>query len=71
MTTFTIPNEQLPEFMQKDNSSKPAYYIFDKDETGQLKRIGAAFAHKKGKGLNIVINERRLVAFPPKENNEA
>ena len=50
---------------------KPAFYIFKQDEEGNNQRIGAAFAHKKGKGLNIVINEQRLVAFPPKENNEA
>jgi hypothetical protein len=51
--------------------AKPAFYIFTKDEEGNNQRIGAAFAHKKGKGLNIVINELRLVAFPPKENNQA
>ena len=51
--------------------AKPTFYIFAKDEEGNNQRIGAAFAHKKGKGLNIIINEMRLVAFPPKENNEA
>lgn len=51
--------------------TKPAFYIFTKDEEGNSQRIGAAFAHKKGKGLNIVINEMRLVAFPPKDSTEA
>lgn len=50
---------------------RPAFYIFTKDEEGNNQRIGAAFAHKKGKGLNIIINDLRLVAFPPKENTEA
>jgi hypothetical protein len=50
---------------------KPAFYIFTKDEEGNNQRIGAAFAHKRGKGLNIHINDLRLVAFPPKENTEA
>ena len=47
----------------------PAFYIFDTVETDgkkENKRIGAAFAHKKGKGFNLVINGKRYAAFPPK-----
>jgi hypothetical protein len=68
---FTIPYEDLPDFMKKDKNPKPSYYIFAKDAEGNNQRIGAAFAHKKGKGLSIVINGQRYAAFPPKKNNEA
>ena len=47
----------------------PAFYIFDTVETNgkkENKRIGAAFAHKKGNGFNLVINGKRYAAFPPK-----
>lgn len=47
---------------------KPAFYIFLTDEEGNNQRVGAAFFHKKGKGMNIVINDMRLVAFPPNPN---
>ena len=46
-----------------------AYYIFDtveNDGKKETKRIGAAFAHKKGKGFNLVIDGKRYSAFPPK-----
>ena len=42
----------------------PAFYIFDTVETNgkkENKRIGAAFAHKKGNGFNLVINGTRLL----------
>lgn len=45
---------------------KPAFYIFAKDQDGNSQRIGAAFRHKKGNGLNIIIGEARYTAFPPK-----
>jgi len=47
----------------------PAFYIFDTVETDgqkEYKRIGAAFAHKKGNGFNVIINGKRFAAFPPK-----
>jgi hypothetical protein len=48
---------------------KPAFYIFitvEKDGKTESKRVGAAFAHKKGNGLNVLIDGRRYAAFPPK-----
>ena len=47
-------------------TSKPAFYIFERDKDGNTQRVGAAFNHAKGKGLNIVIGDRRYVAYPPK-----
>ncbi len=47
----------------------PAFYIFDTVETGgkkENKRVGAAFAHKKGTGYSFLINGKRYAAFPPK-----
>ena len=47
----------------------PAFYIFETveiDGKKENKRIGAAFAHKKGSGFNILINGKRYSAFPPK-----
>lgn len=56
--------------MTTENKSKPAFYIFAKSENGENKRIGAAFKHNKGNGLNIVINGVRYTAFPPKDKGE-
>ena len=47
----------------------PAFYIFETIEAGgkkENKRIGAAFAHKKGNGYSFLINGKRYAAFPPK-----
>lgn len=47
----------------------PAFYIFETTEAGgkkENKRIGAAFTHKKGKGLTLLVNGKRYAAFPPK-----
>ncbi len=47
----------------------PAFYIFDTVESGgkkENKRVGAAFAHSKGNGFNVIINGKRYSAFPPK-----
>lgn len=47
----------------------PAFYIFDTVETNgekENKRVGAAFAHKKGNGYSFLINGKRYAAFPPK-----
>lgn len=50
---------------------KPLFYIFDKDETGVSQRFGAVFAHQKGKGVNIVLNGMRFIAFPPTDQSAA
>ena len=47
----------------------PAFYIFDTVESNgkkENKRVGAAFAHKKGTGFSLLINGKRYAAFPPK-----
>jgi hypothetical protein len=47
----------------------PAFYIFDTveiDGKKQNNRIGVAFAHTTGAGLNLLINGKRYAAFPPK-----
>jgi hypothetical protein len=47
----------------------PAFYIFDTIESNGMKenkRVGAAFAHKKGTGYSFLINGKRYAAFPPK-----
>lgn len=52
----------------------PAFYIFDTVETDgkkENKRVGAAFAHKKGTGFNFLINGKRYAAFPPKPKTAA
>jgi hypothetical protein len=54
--------------MTTEKENKPAFYIFAEGENG--KRVGAAFAHQKGNGLNIVIAETRYVAFPPRRKTE-
>ena len=52
----------------------PAFYIFDTVESGgkkENKRVGAAFAHKKGTGYSFLINGKRYAAFPPKTKTAA
>jgi hypothetical protein len=47
----------------------PAFYIFDTVESDgkkENKRVGAAYAHKKGTGYSFLINGKRYAAFPPK-----
>ena len=45
----------------------PSYYIFENAADGQPgKPVGAAFAHKNGKGVTLLINGKRYAAFPPK-----
>ena len=51
-----------------------AFYIFDTVETDgkkENKRVGAAFAHKKGTGYSFLINGKRYAAFPPKVKTAA
>lgn len=52
----------------------PAFYIFDTVESDgkkENKRVGAAFAHKKGNGYSFLINGKRYAAFPPKAKTTA
>ena len=46
----------------------PSFYIFENAADGQKagKPVGAAFAHKNGKGVTLLINGKRYSAFPPK-----
>ena len=44
----------------------PSFYIFDETAPKGGKPAGAAFAHKSGKGLTLLINGKRYAAFPPK-----
>lgn len=46
----------------------PDFYIFENAAEGQQggKPGGAGFAHKKGKGVTLLINGKRHAAFPPK-----
>ena len=44
----------------------PSFYIFDEAAPKGGKPAGAAFAHKKGKGLTLLINGKRYAAYPPK-----
>jgi hypothetical protein len=47
----------------------PAFYIFDTVETDgkqENKRVGAAFAHKKGNGFTFLVAGKRYAAFPPR-----
>ncbi len=46
----------------------PDFYIFENGADGNKggKPIGAAFAHKKGKGFTMLIGGKRYAAFPPK-----
>ena len=60
MTTPTEPTRE---------KQIPAFYIFDTVESNgkkENKRVGAAFAHKKGTGYSFLINGKRYAAFPPK-----
>jgi hypothetical protein len=62
-TAMTTQNETTKE------KQLPAFYIFETVESDgktDSKRIGAAFAHKKGNGFNVIINGKRYSAFPPK-----
>ena len=49
----------------KDTKQKPDFYIYAKNAEGKNERIGAAFKHKKGSGMNLVIGNARYSVFPP------
>ena len=59
-TTETKPKEK----------QVPAFYIFAPGQDGKNQRVGAAFKHGKGNGLNFVTNGKRYAAFPPKAKSE-
>ncbi len=47
----------------------PALYIFytvESEGKKESKRVGVAFAHKKGIGYSFLISGKRYSAFPPK-----
>lgn len=47
----------------------PSLYIFENGpngEKGSGKPAGAAFLHKKGTGMTLLIGGKRYAAFPPK-----
>ena len=65
---MTTPTETAKE------KQLPAFYIFDTVESDgkkENKRVGAAFAHKKGTGYSFLINGKRYAAFPPKVKTAA
>ncbi len=45
-------------------SHQPAFIIYQQEQDGTRKRVGAVFSHTKGKGFNIVIGQHRYTAFP-------
>lgn len=49
--------------MTTNDENKPAFYIFDESNKN---RLGVAFRHKKGSGINLLIGMVRYVAFPPR-----
>ena len=54
----------------KTEKQNIAFYIFEKGTNGNGKRVGTAFKHNKGNGLNILMDKKRYVAFPPKAKQE-
>ncbi|MEP7352506.1 MAG: hypothetical protein ABI824_04660 [Acidobacteriota bacterium] len=50
----------------------PDFYIFENAAEGQQggKPVGAAFAHKKGKGMTLLISGKRYAVFPPKAKTQ-
>ena len=77
MTLMTATEfvDHLSNRAQKTKTKQiPAFYIFDTVESGgkkENKRVGAAFAHKKGNGYSFLINGKRYAAFPPKAKTAA
>jgi len=62
------------------NSNAPAYNVYTVEDRGENEdpfwlKIGAAWAHKDGKGLNITLSalppDNRLVLRVPAENDDA
>ncbi len=54
---------------------KPDFYVYvQKDDKAPLMRVGAAWNHNKGEGLNVVLTalpiDGRLTLFPPKADDD-
>ena len=47
----------------------PAFYLYEESENG-LVPVGRAFKHHRGNGINILVDGKRYVAFPPKAKTE-
>jgi hypothetical protein len=47
----------------------PAFYIYEEGADG-LVPVGRAFKHHRGNGINILVDGKRFVAFPPKAETE-
>lgn len=55
------------------SKQKPDYYIFAQVAKGQElgKPAGVGYAHGKGKGINLLVDGKRLVIFPAKIKTQA
>jgi hypothetical protein len=62
----TKGDKAMTEHNSKEGNRTPDFYIFAKHDTGNSTRIGVAFKHAKGTGFNILIDDKRYTAFPPK-----
>ncbi len=54
---------------------KPDFYVYvQKDDKAPLMRVGAAWNHSKGDGLNVVLTalplDGRLTLFPPRPDDD-
>ncbi len=47
----------------------PTFVIYERNAEGKLTRAGAAFAHGKGAGFNILVGDKVYTAFPPSLNS--
>jgi hypothetical protein len=47
----------------------PAFYIYEQGEDA-LVPVGRAYKHNTGNGINILLDGKRFVAFPPKAKTE-
>jgi hypothetical protein len=47
----------------------PAFYIYEQGKDA-LVPVGRAYKHNKGDGINILVDGKRFVAFPPKAKIE-
>lgn len=66
---FFLEKPQPMEKPMKEENTTPLLCIFNKNSFGE-KPVGAVFAHKSGKGCNVVLAGERYVAFPPKPKPE-
>lgn len=51
------------------------FVAYAEDNDGNKTRVGVAFRHSKGEGLNVLLNalpmDKKLVLFPPPSEDEA